>query len=362
MEMDSNNWRQMHAYSPTCILGTYVDDLLIACNDKKLLDEFREKSTKQFQITHSEGCDDFVGIQIENTEDYFKLHMTKHIDGLANKFTHITRNEKVHTPLPPNIHFEANAEQADDEDVSLFRSMIGKILYISLMVRLDAAYAVSVLSQYMLNPGKQHFDAIHHLINYLINTKTIGLEYLKNHSHKTCKHPHTLMGMVDASYGGHMHTHKSHTGMVHIATNGIIHYRSMAQKTNSTSSSHAEAKAAFSMAKETLAIKGFWTELESNIGHIVPINTASTTILVDNRATVDLFHDPKSTEKSRHWLLAYTWVKELQLLGLLKFKWINGKQNLSDLLTKPVSGAVFNELGPLVGDSSSYHEFIGAQS
>ena len=211
------------------ILGTYVDDLLIACNDKKLLDEFREKSTKQFQITHSEGCDDFVGIQIENTEDYFKLHMTKHIDGLANKFTHITRNEKVHTPLPPNIHFEANAEQADDEDVSLFRSMIGKILYISLMVRLDAAYAVSVLSQYMLNPGKQHFDAIHHLINYLINTKTIGLEYLKNHSHKTCKHPHTLMGMVDASYGGHMHTHKSHTGMVHIATNGIIHYRSMAQ-------------------------------------------------------------------------------------------------------------------------------------
>ena len=261
----------------------------------------------------------------------------------------------MNTPLPPNIHFEPNAHQADDEDVSLFRSMIGKVLYISIMVRMDIAYAVSVLSQYILNPGEQHFKAMEHMINYLINTKSNGLKYMKGNGDNA---PLTLLGLVDASYGGHMHTHKSHTGIVHMASNGIINYRSMAQKTNSTSSSHAEAKAAFSMAKETLALKGFWHELETNIGNVVPIDTNATTIVVDNRATVDLFHDPKSTEKSRHWLLAYTWVKELQLLGLLKFKWIQGKNNMIDLLTKPVSGTVFKELGPMVTESSRYKDFI----
>ena len=181
---------------------------------------------------------------------------------------------------------------------------------------------------------------------------------------KLLPEPLALMGFVDASYGGHGESCKSHTGMVMTTQSGIIHWRSSSQKTLTTSSSHAEAKAAFSMAKEMMSIKGLLAEMHptSEASSKYKFCGRANVILVDNKATVDLLLEPKSQEKSRHWLLAYKWVNELQRMGLLRFRHVHGENNVSDLLTKPVTTQVYNHVMDMMDKNDwrstiQYHEY-----
>ena len=101
------------------------------------------------------------------------------------------------------------------------------------------------------------------------------------------------------------------------------------------------------MAKELMALKGMVSELHPPKSIHSMSDTASV-VCVDNKATVDLMLEPKNQEKSRHWLIAYKWVLELQKFGILRYKHIYGNLNVSDLLTKPVSTKVFDtQLGKL---------------
>ena len=215
------------------------------------------------------------------------------------------------------------------------------------MCRLDVAYPVSVLSQYMLNPSEEHFKALNRVICYLANHSEEGLIYKPSEVQPAP--PLKIIELVDASYGGHAHDCKSHTGMIMATQPGIIHYRSVSQKTVSTSSSHAEAKGAFTMAKEIMALKGMVAELHPS-NSIHSMSDKASIVCVDNKATVDLLLEPKNQEKSRHWLIAYKWVLELQKFGILRYKHIYGNLNVSDLLTKPVSTKVFDTVGKIIQD------------
>ena len=324
------------------MVGVYVDDLLIASNNDRILKDFHEASSKQFDITHFPNLSDFLGIQLKETKLGYTMHMENHCRALKGKFPHINFDSTPpKTPMSPDIKLKKNPENATEEEISLYRSMIGTALYLSTQVRLDIAFAVSALSQYMLNPSKNHTEYLERVIQYLYHTPQHGLEFSRNED-ITDNTPYYMIGLVDASYGGNMESGRCHTGFVHITQTGYINFRSVSQKTKSTSSSHAEAKAAFTMSKETLVLRGLLHEIKYNT--TLNIDPAANIILVDNKATVDLMHEPTNAEKSRHWFLAYNWVKERQLHHELKFAHISGEENVSDMLTKPVSTAVFNRL------------------
>ena len=90
-------------------------------------------------------------------------------------------------------------------------------------------------------------------------------------------------------------------------------------------------------------MKGFLSELGQKSVKC-PVNQAATLIMVDNKATVDLMHEPRNQEKSRHWFLAYSWAQELQSLGIVRYRHINGVENLSDMLTKPITVKTYKSL------------------
>ena len=75
--------------------------------------------------------------------------------------------------------------------------MIGKVLYIAMMCRIDVAHPVSILSQFMLNPNDEHIKALERVIVYLVQTQDKTLEYVP--SANLNPEPIALMGFVDAS-------------------------------------------------------------------------------------------------------------------------------------------------------------------
>ena len=68
--------------------------------------------------------------------------------------------------------------------------------------------------------------------------------------------------------------------------------------------------------------------------------------------------EPTNAESSRHWFLAYDWVKERQLHRELHFTHIYGEDNVSDMLTKPVETSVFKRLHHKMTTTSWCHDFI----
>ena len=83
--------------------------------------------------------------------------------------------------------------------------------------RLDIAYAVLVLAQYMAKPGFTHYKASQYLLNYLSNTTNIGISYYSTGNRK----PYAFY-YADADFGAD-ESRRARVGSVFILADGPIH-------------------------------------------------------------------------------------------------------------------------------------------
>nr|GEZ52046.1 retrovirus-related Pol polyprotein from transposon TNT 1-94 [Tanacetum cinerariifolium] len=71
-----------------------------------------------------------------------------------------------------------------------YANAVGSLLYLMVCTRPDIAYAVSVVSRYLANPGKSHWEAVKWILKYLRgNAKTRGGSF-------------NYRGGVNGPYGG----------------------------------------------------------------------------------------------------------------------------------------------------------------
>ena len=82
-----------------------------------------------------------------------------------------------------------------------YASAVGSLMYAMVCTRPDIAHAVGVVSRYMANPGKEHWEAVKWLMRYLRGTSST--------SHCFGKGKVTLQGFVDANLGGDVDSSKS---------------------------------------------------------------------------------------------------------------------------------------------------------
>jgi hypothetical protein len=69
----------------------------------------------------------------------------------------------------------------------------------------------------------------------------------------------------------------------------------------------------------------------------IPIDDA-TTIFCDNDATAQATTRPESTLKKKHNAINYHRIREAQAAGQVRIAWIDGIENLADVLTKVLVG------------------------
>ncbi|GKF73572.1 hypothetical protein Tco_0219904, partial [Tanacetum coccineum] len=50
----------------------------------------------------------------------------------------------------------------------------GSLMYLMVYTRSDIAYAISIVSRYLMNPGKNHWEAVKWILNYLKGTADVG--------------------------------------------------------------------------------------------------------------------------------------------------------------------------------------------
>lgn len=94
-------------------------------------------------------------------------------------------SKPVRTPLGAHFSLSAALSPSTDEDRDYmshvpYASAVGSIMYAMVCTRPDISHAVSVVSRYMANPGKEHWQAVKWILRYLKGTPDFGLVFSRD--------------------------------------------------------------------------------------------------------------------------------------------------------------------------------------
>ena len=144
------------------ILLLYVDDMLIAGNDLKLIGKLKERLFKSFDMKDLGPAKQMLGMRITRDRKAKKLWLSqeKYVERVLERFN-LKDAKSVSTPLAN--HFELSRSlcpTTTDEKEKMasipYSSAVGSLMYCMVCTRPDIAHAVSTVSRFLSNPGKEH--------------------------------------------------------------------------------------------------------------------------------------------------------------------------------------------------------------
>ena len=113
---------------------------------------------------------------LENWRDSGQTFLSqgKYVKGLLEIFR-MDQSKPTVVPLQQNIKLQTE-NGSKEADVTLYRQLVGSLIYMT-TTRLDFAYVVNVLSQYMSKPLESHWNAKKCVLRYLQGTIDYGIIY-----------------------------------------------------------------------------------------------------------------------------------------------------------------------------------------
>src|SRR3954462_11501850 len=169
---------------PTYLL-LYVDDMLIAARSKAQVQKVKAQLKREFDMKDLGEARKILGMEItrDRSADALWLSQKNHILKVLERFN-MTEARPVTTLLAG--HFRLSSEQCpqspgEEDEMSRvpYASAVGSLMYAMVCTRPDLAFAVSSVSRFMSNPGKQHWEAVKWIFRYLRGTAKLGLEFRK---------------------------------------------------------------------------------------------------------------------------------------------------------------------------------------
>jgi hypothetical protein len=134
-----------------------------------------------------------------------------------------------------------------------FASAVGCLMYTIVCTKSHLAQAISVVSKYMANPGRQHWDTIKWIFRYLRGSTDYGITFVRQKRFISCG--------VDGDYTRDLDDKRSTTGYVFTLVGGPIYWRTIIQPTIAMSTSETKYMVAAEAAKEALWLIGLVKEL-----------------------------------------------------------------------------------------------------
>lgn len=324
------------------IVGTYVDDLVVAWRGQQLFDEFKTKFLKAFRASHLGKLDWFLGMGIDQNEDFsVDINQTAYIEKMASKFidTNISRTH------PPKDIFESlDRAQTDVERARVaekpYMSLIGSLLYASVMTRPDISYHTSVLAKFMSDPSPDCYKAAIQLMEYIYCTRhrklhfsgkveiPTGLEKVAPDITRNCgfyaysdsswgnKYPYPMFGHCVYLYGS------------------LVSYSTKQLKVVAFSSCEAEYAAASACCKEMEFVRNVCFDLGMKLqGRLV--------LAVDNTAVIDVAHDVGVSARTKHFDRAMHYLRDLVQLRRVIPVFVRTHIQRADGLTKALDKAKY---------------------
>ena len=280
--------------SKICFLVLYVDDILLATNDKSLLYEVKQFLSKSFDMKDMGDASYIIGIKInrERSRVILGLSQETYINKVLERFNMKNCSPSVAPILKGDI-FDLNQCPKNDfgrehiKNIS-YASAVGSLMYAQVCTRLDIAFAVGVLGRYQSNPGLDHWRAAKKVMRYLQGTNNYMFMYRQTYSLE-------VIGYSNSNFAGCVDSLKSTSGYIFKLADGAVSWRSVKQTLTATSTMEAKFVSCFEASSHGVWLKSFISRLR-----IVDSISRSLKLYCDNSAAVFMAKNNKSGSRSKH--------------------------------------------------------------
>ena len=317
-------------------LPLYVDDTMPAFHikDKLEWDELKTKILSTFKGTDLGEAEWILNMKItrdrENkhiflSQEQYTLDMLKRFDLFDSKPDVIPH---LSEPIQMNLSDEDEGVPLNPDDHATYRAMIGALLYLANLTRIDICFQVNRLSQFCHAPRAHHLIAAKRVLRYLSGTSNLALVFKGNTSEKL-----EIQAFSDADWATDKASRKSISGnLIQIAGN-LIHWTSKKQSLTAQSTMEAELIAANESTKDILWFQDWLQEIYK----YKPISTIS----CDNTSTIISSTSDKDHQRTRHIDIRYHLIKDHIKNGNIQIKYVKTEDQLADMLTKPLPKDIF---------------------
>ncbi|KAL0551073.1 hypothetical protein IC582_010150 [Cucumis melo] len=296
-------------YGKFLIVSFYVDDLLFTGNDKFLCDDFKNSIKKEFEMSDMGLIHYFLGIEVNQNEGEIVISQQKYAHDLLKKF-------RMENASPCNTPMDANLELCKDDigeavDPSLYRSLVGSLMYLT-ATRPDILFAISMLSRFMTNSKRSHWEAGKRVLRYILGTINFGIYYKKVSES-------VLFGSCDSD--GCMGS-------------GVFSWTSKKQSVVALSTTEAEYISLAATGCQALWLRWMLKELKCT-------RKCETVLFCDNGSAIALSKNPVFHGRNKHIIIKYHFIRDLVKDGEVIVKYCKTQDQVADIFTKALKFDLF---------------------
>jgi hypothetical protein len=320
------------------LLLLYVDDILIiSTSDDSPSSPANQVITAlktKYKMSDLGEARRFLGLEINRDENGISLSQETYIDTMIKRFG-MEDSRNVSNPLDPNVRLENDECEDNPADRMLYLSLIGSLMYAALGSRPDISFAVRSLSRYNSAPLATHLTAAKRVLRYLKSTSAFRLHF------PACSKG--LEGFTDSDWAGCRSTWKSVGGSVFQINNGTISWKSKGQTVVALSTLEAEFIACSDGTREAVWLSRLEADmLDLPATHKVPM-------ACDNQGGIKFIKSGILKAKTKHIDVKHLHSHDEDKKGNVDFHYIESRNNLADIMTKPLPVPLHQELTRKLG-------------
>ncbi|WVZ93487.1 LOW QUALITY PROTEIN: hypothetical protein U9M48_039462 [Paspalum notatum var. saurae] len=302
------------------LVGVYVDDLVITGVKDAEVAAFKEEMKATFQMSDLGPLSFYLGIEVHQDDSGITLRQTAYAKRVVELAGLTDRNLCSHSN---GGAAEAEPRQDDGGGGRYARpASCGKP---SLPRPHTAGFGF--LRRLLGSCSDRRRRTVKRIIRYVAGTLDHGLYYPR------CPGEAHLVGYSDSDHGGDIDTSKSTSGILFFLGKCLVSWQSVKQQVVALSSCEAEYIAA-----STASTQALW------LARLLAVE-----LRVDSKSALALAKNPVFHERSKHIRVRYHFIRDCWEEGSIKARYINTKDQLADLLTKPLGRIKFLELRSRTG-------------
>ena len=165
-----------HVNGSPIYLLIYVDDILIAAKSRVEIAKLKKLLSNEFDMKDLGAAKKILGMEITRDKKFGVLFLSQqnYIQKILQRFN-MNDAKPISTPIAPHFRLSAAQCASTDQDIEYmsrvpYSSAVGSLMYDMVCSRPDLSYAMSLVSRYMTNPGKEHWRAVQWIFRFLSGT------------------------------------------------------------------------------------------------------------------------------------------------------------------------------------------------
>ena len=142
-------------------------------DERKTLQSYLSSEFKMKDLGHLKY---FLGIEVSRSDKGIFSQRKYALDLLQE--TGMSTCQPADTPVEEGLKLCVETNQVPI-DKGRYQRLVGRLMYLA-HTRLDLAYKLSIVSQFMHNPREQHMNAVMRILRYLKSAHGKGILFTKN--------------------------------------------------------------------------------------------------------------------------------------------------------------------------------------